>query len=133
MILHPAGTRPTITADPAYFAGLVRINPIIVAPEPASLRALEVMFSPGGRTNWHSHPRGQTLFVTHGEGRFQTRGEKVQAIRTGDTIFIPPGEEHWHGAAPEHSMTHIAMQEEPGGEVTVWLESVNEADYGAAP
>ncbi len=124
------GERPTTAAPASYFTGTVIMDPIIEAPEPASIRALKVTFLPGARTNWHHHPVGQTLYVLEGEGRIAMRGGPVEVIRPGDTVWIPPDLEHWHGAGPGTRMTHVAMQEEPGRS-TVWLEPVSDTDYGA--
>ena len=117
----------------AYFVGSVTITDIVSAPEPARLRALNVRFQSGARTNWHTHPLGQTLFVTEGVGRVQSRGGPMRMIRAGDTVWIPPGEEHWHGAAPDHPMTHIAMQESLEGSEVTWLDPVSDVDYGVSP
>jgi len=114
-------------ADPAYFTGTVWQEPVIEAPEPARVRALRVTFEPGARTAWHTHPLGQTLHVTVGCGRIQSRGGPVRTIRAGDTVWIPPGEEHWHGAAPDALMTHLAMQEAQDGVAAHWLEPVDES------
>ena len=83
-----------------------------------------VSFEPGARTAWHTHPLGQTLYVVAGVGRVQTEGGPVREIRAGDTVWIPPGEKHWHGAAPTNGMTHIAMQEALDGSSATWLEQV---------
>ena len=91
-----------------------------------------VSFEPGARTNWHHHPLGQTLYVISGVGRVQTKGGPVKEIRPGDTVWIPPGEKHWHGASPTNSMCHIAMQEALDGVYSTWLEPVTDAEYGAA-
>ncbi|MEO0618479.1 MAG: cupin domain-containing protein [Pseudomonadota bacterium] len=125
------GDRPTRPGDPAYFTGSVSVDPIVEAPEPARVRALRVAFAPGARTNWHTHPLGQTLYVLHGTGLFQTEGEAIQVIRAGDTIWIPPHERHWHGAAPETAMTHIAIQEALDGSNVTWQEPVSDDDYTA--
>ena len=77
---------------------------------PARLVVNRVSFEPGARTNWHTHPLGQTLYVISGVGRFQTKGGPVHEIRPGDVIWIPPGEKHWHGGAPTTAMTHLAMR-----------------------
>ena len=130
---YPAGSRPTRRAPESYFTGTAFMDPVVEAPAPSRQRGLRVTFTPGARTNWHTHPLGQTLYVLSGVGRFQTAGEKIVEIRPGDTIWIPPGEKHWHGAAPETSMTHIAFQEELDGSTADWLEPVSEADYTAAP
>ncbi|MFO7757180.1 MAG: cupin domain-containing protein [Roseovarius sp.] len=116
-------------ADPAYFTGTVWQEPVIEAPEPARVRALRVTFLPGARTAWHTHPLGQTLHVLSGVGRVGTRGGPMQVIRAGDTVWIPPGEEHWHGASPDQMMCHLAIQEGRDGRTADWLEQVSEADY----
>lgn len=132
MEIKRRGTVPTRRVPASYFTGTVWQDPIIEAPEPARLRAVVVMFEPGARTAWHTHPLGQTLYVTAGTGRFQTFGEPVQTIGAGDVIWIPPGEKHWHGAGPETMMTHIAMQEAKDGVAVDWLEHVSDEDYTKA-
>ncbi len=94
------------------------------------------VIAPGTRNAWHSHALGQTLHVTEGIGRVQSRGGEVIEIRPGDTIYTPPGEWHWHGAAPGHFMTHLAMWEGPGeghGPETEWGDLVTDAEYNAPP
>ena len=124
-----AGSRPTNKASAEYFTGIVWQDPIIEASEPARVRALKVAFEPGARTAWHTHPLGQTLYVLSGVGLMGLRNKTPQTINTGDTIWIPPGEEHWHGASATNSMTHIAIQEELNGSVAEWLEKVSEEQY----
>jgi len=92
---------------------------------------LRVTFEPGARTAWHRHPLGQTLHVLSGVGLMGRRGAAVQVIQAGDTVWIPPGEEHWHGATPEVMMCHLAVQEAEDGRTADWLEQVSEEDYGA--
>ncbi|WP_298973838.1 cupin domain-containing protein [uncultured Roseobacter sp.] len=127
-----AGSKPSETGPADYFTGAVRMDPVISAPEPARLRAVMVTFEPGARTAWHTHPLGQTLIVTTGVGRAQTEGQPVQTLRPGDVVWIPPGEKHWHGAAPDTGMSHLAMQEAQNGVAAVWMEQVSEADYTQA-
>lgn len=91
------------------------------------------MFEAGARTAWHTHPLGQTLIVTAGTGRVQRWGEPVEEIRQGDVVWIPPGQKHWHGAAPHSSMTHIAITEQLDGKTVEWLEKVSDAQYNAPP
>ena len=110
-----------------YRHGMAR--PIVEAPEPARVRALNVAFEPGARTAWHTHPLGQTLHVVSGIGLVGLRNEQPQVIKAGDTVWIPPGEEHWHGATASNSMTHIAIQEAQNGRVAEWLEKVSDEDY----
>ena len=123
------GSRPSGRGAAEYFTGTVRIDPLIQAPEPARVASACVTFEPGARTAWHTHPLGQTLIVTFGCGRVQKWGEPIQEIRPGDVVWIPPGEKHWHGAAPTTAMTHIAIQEALDGKAVDWLEHVTDAQY----
>ena len=132
MDIMRAGSRASKAAPAKYFTGQVRQDPINEPPEPARMRAASVTFEPGARTHWHTHPLGQTLFVTAGVGRVQLLGEPIQEIRPGDTVWIPPGEKHWHGAGPDVAMTHIAIHEALDGSHIDWLEPVTDADYSAA-
>jgi quercetin dioxygenase-like cupin family protein len=91
-----------------------------------------VSFEPGARTAWHTHPLGQTLHVLSGAGRVQAWGGPIREITPGDTVWIPPGEKHWHGAGPTTAMVHIAMQEALDGAHVVWLEKVTDEQYGAS-
>lgn len=129
MIIHRAGSRPSTTPSPDYFTGTVRMDPLISAPDPARLNAISVTFEPGARTAWHTHPLGQTLVVTAGVGRVQREGQPIETIRPGDVIWFDPGERHWHGAAPDCAMTHIAMQEAQDGSAATWAEHVSDAQY----
>ena len=132
MDIHRAG-RPTRPVPPEWFTGTVWQDPIVEAPAPARLRALRVTFAPGARTAWHTHPLGQTLHVVAGVGLIALRGAAPRLIRPGDTVWISPGEEHWHGATPDTMMTHIAMQEGLEGRTADWLEHVSDNDYTRAP
>ena len=123
------GSRPTIRAPKDYFTGTVWQDPIIAASAPARLMATRVTFEPGARTAWHTHPLGQTLYVVSGVGRLQTEGGPVREIRPGDTVWIPPGEKHWHGAAPSTAMTHIAVHESLDGKHITWMEHVTDEEY----
>jgi quercetin dioxygenase-like cupin family protein len=125
-----AASRPTTKAEPANFVGTVLSDPVFAPEQPSRLRASRVSFMPGGRTNWHKHAVGQILYVLSGVGRYQLEGEPVQEIRPGDTVVIPPNARHWHGAAPDTMMVHLAMSEtNDKGEATSWFEPVSEADY----
>jgi len=129
MHIIQAGSRPSKKASSEYFTGTVWQDPIIEAPEPARVRALQVTFEPGARTTWHTHPLGQTLQIVSGTGLIGLRKQKPQLIRSGDTVWIPPNEEHWHGATSTNAMVHIAIQEALNGSVAHWLEKVTEDDY----
>jgi quercetin dioxygenase-like cupin family protein len=131
MDLHLAGSRASRRAPSEYFTGTVWQDPIIVAAAPARLVVNRVSFEPGARTNWHSHPFGQTLYVVAGLGLVQKEGEAVREIRPGDVVWIPPGEKHWHGGSPTNGMTHLAMQEALDGNTATWMEPVTDAQYGA--
>jgi len=118
------------TKGPAeYFTGTVRIDQLFKAPEPARASGAYVTFEPCARSNWHTHPLGQTLIVTSGCGLVQSWGGPIRVIRPGDVIWCPPGEKHWHGAAPSTAMTHIAIQEELNGKVVDWMEKVTDQQY----
>jgi len=117
-----------------WFTGDVYIDQVAAAPAPARVQAALVHFTPGARTAWHTHPLGQTIYVTEGVGRCQHEGGPVEEIRPGDRVFFEPGENHWHGAAPGRFMVHVAIQEadESGSPVT-WGEHVSDEEYAAAP
>ena len=104
-------------------------DPIIEAPAPARIRAGPRELRAGARTAWHTHPLGQTLHVLYGIGRVQAKGGPIREIRAGDTVWIPPGEKHWHGAAPNMRMVHIAMQEALDGKHVEWMEYVTDEEY----
>ena len=129
MQIIKTGARPTRKASSEYFTGNVWQDPIIEADEPARIRALRVSFEPGARTAWHTHPLGQTLYVISGVGLVGLRNETPQLIKAGDTVWIPPGEEHWHGASATNSMTHIAIQEALNGSIAEWLDKVSDGEY----
>ena len=129
MKITNANSRPTVKASSDYFTGTVWQDPIMEADEPARVRALRVSFDPGARTAWHTHPLGQTLHVISGIGLIGLRTKAPRLIRAGDTVWIPPHEEHWHGASATNSMTHIAIQEALNGSVAKWLEKVSNDQY----
>ena len=133
MDIFKSNSRPTGMGNPEYFSGHVTTDLIISAPEPATVRALRVTFAPGARTAWHTHPLGQTLHVVSGVGRIQKKGEPVREIRPGDSVWIAPDEVHWHGAAPDQAMCHIAIHETLNGSNVDWLEHVSDADYEKTP
>jgi quercetin dioxygenase-like cupin family protein len=116
-----------------WFTGTVYIDTVAAPSEPSRLAAASVHFAPGARTAWHTHPNGQTIFVTEGLGLCQRDGGPVEVIRPGDRVFFEPGERHWHGAAPERFMTHLAMHQlDEHGSAVTWGEHVSDAEYGAA-
>lgn len=125
------GSRPSDKGPADYFAGAVRIDALFQASEPSRVAGASVTFEPGARTAWHTHPLGQTLIVTSGCGRAQRWGGPVEEIRPGDVVRFPPGEKHWHGAAPTTAMTHVAIQEQLDGKTVEWMEQVSEEQYQA--
>jgi quercetin dioxygenase-like cupin family protein len=123
--------QPSAKGGADVFTGDVWLDVIARGEEPSRMRVSVVRFAPAARNAWHAHAVGQTLHVTEGIGRTQARGGQIVEIRPGDTIYTPPGEWHWHGAAPDHFMTHLAMWETPGeGPETEWGEQVSDAEYG---
>ncbi|MCC7252365.1 cupin domain-containing protein [Hyphomicrobium sp.] len=131
MQIYRAGQAPSRSGPSDWFTGGVRIDALFNPAAPDRVQGAHVTFEPGARTAWHTHPLGQTLIVTSGRGRVQREGGPVEEIRPGDVVWFEPGEKHWHGAAPETAMTHIALQEVQDGKVVDWLEHVSAADYGA--
>jgi quercetin dioxygenase-like cupin family protein len=129
MDIKPAGSAPSAKGPADWFTGNVRIDPLFQAPHPARAAGAFVTFEPGARTAWHTHPLGQTLIVTAGQGWVQREGGSVRVIGPGDVVWFPPGEKHWHGATSTHGMTHIAIQESLEGRAVDWLEHVSEAEY----
>jgi quercetin dioxygenase-like cupin family protein len=117
-----------------WFTGAVYIDPVAAPSGASHVSASSVHFTPGARTAWHTHPKGQTIFVLDGVGHAQRRGGPVEVIRPGDRVFFEPGEEHWHGAAATRFMTHIAMlQVDDDGSSANWGDHVTDEEYGAAP
>ena len=117
-----------------WFTGAVYIDAIAAPSEGSRVSASSVHFAPGARTAWHTHPHGQTIFVTEGVGRCQRRGGPVEVIRPGDRVFFESGEDHWHGAAPDRFMTHLAMLDvDDEGKPATWGDHDTDQEYGAVP
>lgn len=117
-----------------WFTGAVYIDAVAAPRQGSRLAASSVHFTPGARTAWHTHPHGQTIWVTEGIGLCQRRGGSIEAIRPGDRVFFEPGEEHWHGAAPNRFMTHLALHEvDDDGNAATWGDQVTDEEYAAAP
>ena len=127
------GSQPSTKGPAENFTGTVRVDPLFQPSAPARTAGASVTFEPGARTAWHAHPLGQTLVVTAGVGRVQAWGGAVEELRPGDVVWIPPGQKHWHGAAPTTAMTHLAIQEGLDGKVVEWMEKVTDAQYGVKP
>ncbi|GAA0662891.1 quercetin dioxygenase-like cupin family protein [Sphingomonas insulae] len=122
-----SGTRPSAKGPADYFTGTVRIDAPFSGA--GAVSGATVTFEPGARTAWHTHPLGQTLLVTTGRGRVQRVGGPVEDIRPGDIVVFAADEKHWHGAAPDCAMSHIAIAQAKDGEVVTWMEQVTDADY----
>ena len=133
VLVTRAGSQASAVGPSAIFTGAVRIDAPFKGSGAARIGGATVTFEPGARTAWHTHPLGQTLIVTAGVGRVQQWNGPVQEIRPGDTVWIPPGVKHWHGAGAATGMSHIAIAEALDGKVVDWLEQVSDAQYGAAP
>ena len=131
MEIKRSGSQPSSQGPADWFTGTVRIDSPFNRNDPARVAGAIVTFEPGARTAWHTHPLGQTLIVTAGCGRVQRWGGPIEEIRPGDVIWFPPGEKHWHGAAPTTAMTHIAIQEQLAGKAVDWLDKVSDEQYQA--
>jgi quercetin dioxygenase-like cupin family protein len=123
----------TASGPSDWFTGAVFIDAVAAPAGQSRLAASSVHFTPGARTAWHTHPNGQTIWVTEGLGVCRRRGGPVEEIRPGDRVFFDPGEEHWHGAAPGRFMTHLAMQQvDDEGNPATWGDHVTDEEYAAA-
>jgi quercetin dioxygenase-like cupin family protein len=132
MPIHPK--QPTAKGPAEWFTGDVYIDGIARGEEPSRVRVSTVRFTPSARTAWHSHAVGQTLYVTEGMGLVQSRGGAIEQIRAGDVIYTPADEWHWHGAAPDHFMTHLAITEAVPDDQrpeAQWGEHVTDQQYTA--
>lgn len=123
------GSQPSREGPTEWFTGAVRIDPLFEANEPARVVGVSVTFEPGARTAWHTHPLGQTLIITFGCGWVQRVDGPREEIRSGDVIWFPPGEKHWHGATATSAMTHIAIQEQLDSKAVDWMEKVSDEQY----
>lgn len=120
------------TAGPEdYFTGQVRVDPLFAASDEIKASAAYVTFEPGARSAWHTHPAGQRLVVVSGVGLTQEWGKPVQQIHPGDVVVCPPDVKHWHGAAPEDAMTHLAVTGTVDGKNVTWMEKVTDEQYQA--
>jgi 4-carboxymuconolactone decarboxylase len=129
MEITRTGIQPSQRGPVEYFTGSVRIDSRFQGKAPARVGGAFVTFEPGARTAWHTHPLGQTLIVTSGQGWVQVEGGPKEEIRPGDIVWFAPGEKHWHGAAATTAMTHIAIAEALDGKVVDWMEHVSDEQY----
>ena len=131
MEIKRSGSQPSGKGPAEYFTGSVRIDPLFSPPDPARVAMALVTFEPGARTAWHTHPLGQTLIITAGNGWVQREGGKTEEIHQGDIVYFEPGEKHWHGATTSTAMSHIAIQEKLNGSPVDWMEQVTDAEYNS--
>ncbi len=127
------GSRPSGVGSADWFVGTVRMDPLFAAQAPSATSANTVTFEPGARTHWHTHPLGQMLIITAGQGRVQREGGPLEVVNPGDVVQFAPDERHWHGAGPDVAMTHIAVQESVDGTAVTWAEPVTDFEYDGAP
>jgi quercetin dioxygenase-like cupin family protein len=130
MQVFPNGSRPTVRGPAANFTGAVRVDPQFGALDQSRVSAGHVMFEPGARSAWHTHPAGQILIVTSGTGWVQEWNGQKREIKPGDVIWTPPGVRHWHGATATNAMSHLAIQESVDGKNVEWMEQVSDDQYG---
>jgi len=123
------GSQPSTPGPAEHFTGDVRVQPLFAAEDTAPYTGAYVTFQPGARSAWHTHPAGQRLVVTDGVGRTQQEGGPVEEIRAGDVVWCPPGVKHWHGAAPDSAMTHLALTSLRDGQGVQWLDKVTDEQY----
>jgi quercetin dioxygenase-like cupin family protein len=134
MKITPADRHTSGQGPASWFTGTVWVNEIRPVTPPSRVHALRVWFAPASRTAWHTHPVGQSLHVLDGLGLVQLAGKPARLIRPGDTVWIEPGERHWHGAAPGRTMTHLAFQEtDADGKEVDWFEQVTDEEYAQPP
>ncbi|MEO6497606.1 MAG: cupin domain-containing protein [Mucilaginibacter sp.] len=116
-------------APAEYFTGTAWLNILVAKDETGSYSIGDVVFEPGTRNNWHTHPAGQVLLVTAGEGFYQEKGQPARPLKKGDVVNIPSGLEHWHGATRDSSFTHIAISNITEEGAVKWLQPVTDEEY----
>jgi len=132
LAISHAGVRPVVDGSPKFFTGTAKVEQLFPANAPSRVSAGIVTFAPGARSAWHTHPLGQVLIITAGTGRVQMDGGPIQVVHTGDVVIIPAHVKHWHGAAPDSSMSHIAIQDNLDGNAVDWLEPVTAQQYNGS-
>lgn len=129
MQINRVGAKASKAGPADWFTGTVRIDAPFQGEEPSRISGATVTFEPGARTAWHTHPLGQTILILSGLGWAQRDGGAIEEVRPGDSVWFAPGEKHWHGASPDVSMSHTAVQESVDGKVVDWLEKVSDEQY----
>lgn len=132
LAISHAGVRPVVDGSPKFFTGTAKVEQLFPANAPSRVSAGIVTFAPGARSAWHTHPLGQVLIITAGTGRVQMDGGPIQVVHAGDVVIIPAHVKHWHGAAPDSSMSHIAIQDNLDGNAVDWLEPVTAQQYNGS-
>ncbi|WP_342249152.1 (R)-mandelonitrile lyase [Sphingomonas sp. OTU376] len=130
-VIREGSTEKSVGAS-ANFTGAAEVEGRFQRETPARIGGATVTFAPGARTAWHTHPLGQTLVVTRGHGYVQQWGQPAERFGPGDVVWIGPGIKHWHGAAPDEAMTHVALAESRGGQSVAWDALVSDAQYAEA-
>lgn len=133
MNINRSGSQPPTEGPADWFSGAVSIDPLHAPVAPARAAAISITFEPGARTAWHTHPLGQALVVTFGNGWVQRDGGPIEPIKAGDVVWFEPGEKHWHGATADMAMQHIAIQEALDGKFVDWMEHVSDEQYATGP
>lgn len=123
--LYPKGEK--LPSD--WFSGNAFLTPLVAQDHNNEFSAGSVTFEPGARTNWHTHPKGQTLLVIEGNGFYQEKGKPAQPIKKGSVVIIPENTEHWHGATATQKMVHIAITNFKNNEQVTWLNPVTDEEY----
>lgn len=129
MEIKRSGSQPSGKGPAEYFTGYVRVDPLFQANETTRASGASVKFELGARSAWHTHARGQILIVTDGCGRVQSWDGPIEEMHPGDVVWCPPGEKHWHGAAPTTALTHISIVEHLDGKSADWMEQVSDEQY----
>ncbi len=127
-MIFPRGEK----APPVTFTGTVYVQPLAAKNGNNDFSVASVTFEPSARAFWHSHPAGQTILVTDGKGLYQEKGKAIRPLNKGDVVLCDPDIEHWHGASPESSMTHIVITNYKGDTQVNWLQPVTDEEYGVA-
>lgn len=131
MTVTRAGSQAATNGPATNFTGAVRVDPLFAANPALPVSSAYVTFEAGARSAWHTHPLGQMLVVTAGAGRVQSWGGPVFDVKPGDVVWTPAGVKHWHGAAANTPMTHMAIQQSAAGKAVTWLEQVSDEQYKA--
>ena len=123
------GSQAAIIAPSDYFTGTAFVEPKFGRNDVRDFELASVTFLPGARSNWHTHPKGQSMYVVSGTGWTQVEGGERQTVNVGDVVWCPPDVKHWHGATDQTSMTHLVVNQYEGDTVVTWMERVTDQQY----